>query len=143
MKITRYKVLLIAAALALVSVAALAIDLGDLLKIAGIGALVSEFRGPLDKTINEALKERGAEAMGATKVVPIFSIGQGAFIGAAQVVGVPDAVKKVQAVAQIEIAIGSGHANAFIPVSTKQPSKEPEKLRVKNVGVSAIIDIRV
>jgi len=141
MKIKRYKVLVVAIGLAAVSAAALAIDLGDVLKVAGIGALVSEFRGPLNKTINDALKENDAEVMGATKVVPIISVGRGMFIGAAQVVGVPDAVKKVQAVAQVEIAAGDAKLQAYIPVSTKTPGKNPQ--RVQNVGVSALIDIRV
>jgi hypothetical protein len=141
MKIKRYKILLVAVGLAAVSVAAFAIDLGDVLKVVGIGALVSEFREPLNRTINDTLKENDAEVMGATKVVPIFSVGRGVFVGAAQIVGVPEAVKKVQAVAQVEIAMGDAKLQAYIPVSTKTPGKNPQ--RVPNVGVSALIDIRV
>lgn len=127
---------------ALVSGAAVAIDLGDVIKIFGIGFAVKQFAGEIDSFINKTLGERGAEIRGATKVVPILSVGTGGFIGAAQVVGVPSKVETVKAVAQVE----AKHQDRFrmrilIPVSTETPSKAPKG--VSGVGVSAMLDFEI
>ncbi len=79
--------------------------------------------------------------MGATKVVPILSIGRGGYIGAAQVVGAPDRVSTVKAVVQGELRVGSLRANAFIPIATEQASKTPE--RVTGTGVSAVVEFKI
>lgn len=121
--------------------AALAIDLGDMVKVFGVGFVVSRFGDEINGFINDALRQREAEVQGATKVVPIVSVGQGAFIGAAQVVGVPSEVKKVQAVAQGEAGLGRLSGRLFLPISTKTPHKSIQ--RVRGVGVSAVIDIGV
>jgi len=127
---------------AMVSGAALAIDLGDMLKIFGIGFVDKQFAGQIDSFINKTLGERGAEMRGATKVVPILSVGTGGFIGAAQVVGVPSKVKTVKAVAQVE----AKHQDRFrmrilIPVSTETPSRAPKG--VSGVGISAVLDFEI
>ena len=114
---------------------------GSVLKVGGIAFLVDQYKKPINNFINKALGERGAQAMGATKVVPILSIGSGGHIGAAQVVGVPSAVEKTQAVVQIEIPAGSFRATGIIPVSRKTVSGSPE--RMKGVGVSAVIDFKI
>ena len=134
--------IIVAALLAASATAALALSLGDLLKVVGIGYIVSEYGGQMDKGINKALNERKAKAMGATKVVPIFSVGQGLFIGAAQVVGVPKNVKTVQAVAQIETKFGEVRGTLMIPVSTRKPGSPKQLKAVPNVGLSAVIDIK-
>lgn len=120
---------------------AVAIDIGDIFKVVGIGYLVSEFGPEIDNTINKALAEREAEAKGATKVVPIITVLTGGYIGAAQVVGVPERVRKVQAVAQTEPTLGDVRVTAFIPVSTKTPNRAIQ--RVTGVGVSAVIDLKI
>ena len=120
---------------------AIAIDIGDIFKVAGIGYLVSEFGPQIDRTINKALAEREAEAKGATKVVPIITVLTGGYIGAAQVVGVPEKVKKVQAVAQTEPRLGDVRVTVLIPVSTKTPNRAIQ--RVTGVGVSAVIDLKI
>jgi len=143
MKSIRQRIVLASAIAVMLSGAALAVDIGDLIKVFGIGFVVKQEAGPIDREINKLLKEHQAEVQGATKVVPILSLGAGGFIGAAQVVGVPEKVKAVQAVLQIEIGLGTGRAKALIPVSTKKPVQEAEKLRVPGVGVSAVIDIKI
>jgi hypothetical protein len=119
-----------------------AIGLGDLLKIGGIVLAVSAFRGPINNFINGALGERQAAAAGATKVVPIFSIGRGAYIGAAQVVGVPGSVKRVQGVAAVNVSLGSLRGTGLVPISTKKASGS-KLSTVSGVGVSAIIDFHI
>jgi hypothetical protein len=135
--------ILVPAVLALSVTAALAFDLGSLLKVAGVGVIVSQYGGSMDKAINSALKEHHAEALGATKVVPIFSVGRGLFVGAAQVVGVPENVRTVQAVAQVEAKFGSLGGTLMIPISTKKPLGGGQPKAVPNVGLSAVIDIKV
>jgi hypothetical protein len=143
MKSIRKRIVLASVIAVMLSGAALALDIGDLIKVFGIGYAVKTFSKPIDKEINRLLKEREAQVQGATKVVPILSLGAGGFIGAAQVVGVPEKVKAVQAVLQIEVGLGTGRAKALIPISTKKPVQEAEKLRVPGVGVSAVIDIKI
>ena len=120
------------------------IDLGDLLKVGGIGYIVKQSGGAINKAINTITLNRGWESEQTTKVVPILSIGQGGYIGAAQVAGPENAVKKVEAVGQFEAGLNIGtrmRAKILIPIDTNDPKKGFH--RVQGVGVSAIIDIRL
>jgi hypothetical protein len=127
--------------LALAAAGALGIDLGDVLKVAGIAFLVDQYDEQIDIFITSALGQRDAAAKGATKVVPILSVGGGGYIGAAQVVGTPDNVRKVKAVVQGEANIGDFRAKLLIPVTTATPSGTPN--RAKGVGVSAVIEFSI
>jgi len=119
-----------------------AVGLGDILKIGGIVLAVSAFGGQINNFINNALGQHEAAAAGATKVVPIFSIGQGAYIGAAQVLGVPANVRRVQGVAAIQLSIGNIGGTGLIPISTRS-AKGSSLSRVSGVGVGAIIDLHI
>ena len=122
-----------------------AINLGDIFKVGGIAFLVDRYNKPIDKFVNKALGERQAEARGATKVVPILSVGQGGYVGAAQVVGVPEQVKKVQAVAQLETSFHIGtkvRGKTLIPISTKKPTGSTLS-KVPGVGVSAVVEFKI
>jgi|WetSurMetagenome_2_1015567.scaffolds.fasta_scaffold1239903_1 hypothetical protein len=121
--------------------AARALNFGDILKVGGVGLLVDTYRKPINNFINKTLGERGAQAMGATKVVAILSVGSGGYIGAAQVVGVPEAIDKTQAVVQIELTVGSFLATGYVPVSTKGVGGGPKRL--KGVGVSAVVEFKI
>jgi hypothetical protein len=118
-----------------------AIDLGNILKVGGIAFLVSQYDKELDTFISSALGERGAAAKGATKVVPILSLGGGGYIGAAQVVGNPENVKSVKAVFQVEGRIGSFTPRILVPTTTDKVTGSPD--RAKGVGVSAVIEFRI
>lgn len=118
-----------------------AINTKDLLKVGGVLLAVSQFGQQIDHGINTLLQQRHAEAMGATKVVPIVSVGQGAYIGAAQVVGTPENVQRVQAVATVEGVMNRLEGTLLVPISTKMPGKALAK--VNGVGVSAIIDLKL
>lgn len=118
--------------------------LGDALKIFGIGYVVSRFGGQIDKFINNLSGQRGIRWEGTTKVVPIFSIGRGSYIGAVQVQGPPDRVSRTKAAAQVETRIGGLGARLFIPISDKRPSGGGSGLnRVAGVGISAVIDFKI
>jgi hypothetical protein len=123
----------------LAAVNAWSIRLGDIIKVGGVAFLVSQYGGQIDKFINNALGERQAAVQGATKVVPILSLGGGGYIGAAQVVGNPENVKRVKAVFQVEGNFGSVRAQVLLPMETEKGSPD----RAKGVGVSAVIEFKI
>ena len=121
--------------------AVLGIGLTDIVKMGGIAYLVDRSDSEIDTVITSALGEREAAAQGATKVVPIISLGGGGYIGAAQVVGNPDQVKRVKVVVQMEGKFGSFGAKVLVPTTTSTPSGTPD--RVKGVGVSAVVEFGI
>ncbi|MCS7192496.1 MAG: hypothetical protein NZ937_05905 [Armatimonadetes bacterium] len=118
-------------------------QLGSILKGGAVIILVKQFGRQINDGINTALMNRKWENKQATKVVPIVSIGSGAYVGAAQVIGDEEAIKKVEAVAQIELNLpGEARAKVLIPVD-KVSLNITEMQRVYNVGVSAVIDLKL
>ncbi|MCX7599497.1 MAG: hypothetical protein N2512_11635 [Armatimonadetes bacterium] len=113
--------------------------IGDLIKIFGIGWVVTRFAGDIDRFINSVLGQRGAAIEGMTKVVPVVRVGKGGTaVGAVQVMGPPQQVKKVQAVAEVELGIGRLRGRGLVPIATK--TAEGSTLKgVGGVGVSANI----
>ena len=132
-------------AIAVVSVTSVALhaQLGQILKGGAVVLLVKQFGKQINEGINTALMNRKWEHKQATKVVPIVSIGGGAYVGAAQVIGDEEAVKKVEAVAQLELNLpGRARAKVLIPVD-KVGLNVTEMQRVYDVGVSAVIDLKL
>jgi len=132
-------------AFAVVSAASVSLhaQLGQILKGGAIVLLVKQFGKQINDGINTALMNRKWEHKQATKVVPIVSIGSGAYAGAAQVIGDEEAVKKVEAVAQLELNLpGRARAKVLIPVD-KVSLNVTEMQRVYDVGVSAVIDLKL
>ena len=121
--------------------AAWTVDLSALVKVLGIGWAVSQFGDQIDGFITSALGEREAAAQGATKVVPILSLGRGGYVGAAQVVGNPENVQRVKAVIQLEGRIGSFRPRILVPTTTDKVTGSPD--RAKGVGVSAVIEFEI
>jgi hypothetical protein len=119
--------------------------LGSVLKGAGIGILVKQFQRPLNDGINKLTGSAGAGQYEATKVVPIVSIGQGGYAGAVQVSGPKVQVNQVQAVGQVEGSVVGDRfrLKALIPITTEKPTDLKSLKRVKGVGVSAIVDVRI
>ena len=114
--------------------------LGGILKGGAIAVLVSNMGGSIDKAINKVTGTRKT-AVNHTKVVPIISAGQGAYVGAVQVMGSKSRVDRVKAVAQLEGRAGDVRFRALIPVSTLNPTKSPS--RVLGVGVSGLVDVNL
>ncbi|MFA0780690.1 MAG: hypothetical protein RJAPGHWK_002208 [Candidatus Fervidibacter sp.] len=109
----------------------------------GIGAIVltKALANELNKGINSVMGRNGIKAQ-STKVVPIISVGEGLRVGAAQVMGSPWLVKKVEAVAQLEANLmGSARAKILVPVSDVNVTRGIKQ--VTGVGVSAIIDLKL
>jgi len=119
-----------------------AINLGGVLKGAGVVVLVEKFGDQIDSAINKLTVNKNLASDAATKVVPILSLGSGGYIGAAQVSGPAEDVEKVKAVAQIEGNFSGRkfRLRALVPVG----STDTKNLtRISGVGVSAIIDIKL
>lgn len=122
---------------------AMGASLGDLIKGGGIVFLVDRFGGEINKFVNKMTLNHGVGVEDRTNVVPIISVGQGGYVGAAQVSGPAHLVDKVKAVAQIEANMSGKtfRVKALVPVESKDVVKDIK--RVGGVGVSAIIDIRL
>ncbi|MHB9106809.1 MAG: hypothetical protein ACYDCO_07115 [Armatimonadota bacterium] len=119
-----------------------ALDIGTILKVGGVLLVVSAFGKDIDKFINKTLDQNEVERVGASKVVPIFSVGQGAYVGAAQVIGVPKQVKLVQAVVAINATLGNLTGTMLVPISTKKPGKKGLD-KVNGVGVVGVVDLHL
>ncbi len=125
--------------------AAQAINLGGILKVAGIGLLVDQFGPQLNSFINTLMAQHKATPEFATKVVPILTVGvlgNSGYIGAAQVMGPQNLVDRVQAVVQVESSFSGNmfRVKGLIPIDSKVPVNFS---RVSGVGVSAMIDVRI
>lgn len=136
----RKKTLFVAAsALAIAAIAAP--QVGEVLKILGVGAVVQKFGPQINTGINK-LANHHDTANAFTKVVPIISVGSRRAIGAAQVMGSKVRVQKVTAVAQLDQDILGREVKirALIPVSSNEMSNIR---KVEGVGVSGIVDLKV
>jgi hypothetical protein len=119
--------------------------LGSVLKGGVIAILVHQFAKPMNEGINKLTGSAGAQTLEATKVVPIVSVGQGGYVGAAQVSGPGEQVDKVQAVGMLEGNLNGNQfrLKALVPIDTEKPNGSKGLTRIKGVGVSAIVDIKV
>jgi hypothetical protein len=121
-------------------------QLGDILKGGAILIAVEKFSGDIDRFINQVTGNRTTAPGESTRVVPIITGGRGTYAGAVQVSGPKAQVDKVKAVAQIEGRARIGgelRGRVLIPISTKNFSDSGAINRVKGVGVSALIDLKL
>lgn len=116
--------------------------LGGVVKVGGIGFLVDKYGDSVNSAINSVMMKEGAGTNYATKVVPIVSIGDSGYIGAAQVIGEASQVAKVKAVGQLEIGWNDRlfRIKGLVPMDSMNPTSFS---RVQGVGVSAVIDVRI
>lgn len=116
--------------------------LGGVVKVGGIGFLVDKYGDSVNSAINSVMMKEGAGTNYATKVVPIVSIGDSGYIGAAQVIGEASQVAKVRAVGQLEIGWNDRlfRIKGLVPMDSMNPTSFS---RVQGVGVSAVIDVRI
>ena len=135
-------VLTIATALGPVARDASALDLGGLfggvLKLGGVLVVVDKFGGQIDSFINKFLDQNGCPLEGKSKVVPIIRVLGGAAVGAAQVVGPPTQVDKVQAVGEVQVTAGHFRGRGLIPVTARKGLTNSIK-GIGGVGTSADI----
>ena len=93
-------------------------QLDRILKAGGIALAVDRFGGGMDRALNRLTNTKPDKNF-ATKVVPILSAGNGAHIGAAQVMGKPELVRKVQAVAQVVFTEENQLVLEYLPAAMK------------------------
>ena len=106
-----------------------------------VSLLVSQFADQLNSAINTLTAKYPISSDYATKVVPIITVGDGSYAGAAQVSGPKEQVDKCQAALQLEASFfKSFRAKALIPVDKVAISGIN---RVQGVGVSAQIDVKI
>lgn len=125
--------------------AATAQDIFGLIKVFGIGYVVNQYAEPLNNFINTLLDNKGVKVREQTKVVPVLSVGvgQASYIGAAQVSGTKDRLKKVKAVAQLEADFNSVfRVKALVPIDSTNPIQDGLR-RVPGIGVTAVIDVKI
>ena len=130
MKMKRLAVCALAAAMigagALTQVSAFNLGsvLGGVVKVGGIAILVDKYGASINSAINSVMMKEGAGTNYATKVVPIVSIGNKGYIGAAQVIGDADQVEKVKAVGQLEISWNDKlfRIKGLIPMDSVNPT---------------------
>lgn len=117
-------------------------DLKDILKqglkAAGISALVRSMGPELDKFINNILASKGAQNREATRVVPVITFGEQTAVGAVQITGDKDLIKKVRHVIAYEDKLHNKYrVKVYIPSSHSNPLKID---RVYGISVTAIIE---
>jgi hypothetical protein len=137
------RTLLLTAALSASLGAVAQAQLGKVLKGGAIALVVDRFGGEINRGINTLTGDRHLAVEQATKVVPILSVGSGGYLGAVQVTGPEGQVDQVKAVAQIEgkvNVIGGVRLRALIPIAARSVSN---LRRVPNVGVSALVDVKL
>jgi hypothetical protein len=100
-----------------------------LLRGAAVGLLVSETAADLNKFINTVTLQKKVPTGLDTKVVPILSVGEKGYVGAAQVSGPASYVKSVKAVWQYEDNFSNNEFRLKILV----PSASLNPLRFKKV----------
>jgi hypothetical protein len=118
-------------------------QLDKILKGGAIIALVDRVGPDINKALNKLTGDKNVPYDMATKVVPILTLGGGAYAGCVQVAGPDDRVEKVKAVAQIEQSfsfLGKVRVKALVPVETRSMTSIK---RVPGVGVSALVDLKL
>jgi hypothetical protein len=121
--------------------AALAVNVGQaVVKAVTVGAVVSAVSGPADKALNTITANRKLPPGVSTKVVPVLSVGEKGYVGAAQVAGSRRLVDKTKSVIQFETAFNDKQyrIKLLMPMDSVNPLQMG---RVKGMGVSALVDI--
>ncbi|MGB9587296.1 MAG: hypothetical protein ACPL7O_03870 [Armatimonadota bacterium] len=114
------------------------VSVGDVLKAGVVAVAINAAADPLNKAINSIAGGWNT----STKVVPVATIGDKAYIGGAQVAGAASSLDKVKAVYQYEDIFGGGkfRIKAFVPSDSTNPLKIS---RVSGIGLTALIDTSI
>jgi hypothetical protein len=122
-----------------VGVVAQAANVGEMLvKTVAVGAVVNAVAKPANAGINKLVGGNGPGV--STKVVPVLSMGEKGYVGAAQVAGSPKLVGQTKAVIQLEkdFADRQYRIKLLMPISSTNPLNAK---RVRGVGISGLLDV--
>lgn len=126
--------------------AARAQGIGDILFGGGVLILVDKFAPQINRFVGTVTGNRDDGVREVTKIVPILSVGKGGYVGAVQVSGPRNQVDQVRAVAQVEGSTKIGRevrVRGLIPIGNREPRSLESLSRIKGVGVSALVDVRL
>jgi len=127
------------ALLLLAGVSAQAANVGEMIvKTVAVGAVVNAVAKPANSGINKLV---GGNAPGvSTKVVPVLSMGEKGYVGAAQVAGSQRLVNQTKAVIQLEKDFNDRQyrIKLLMPISSTNPFNAK---RVRGVGISGLLDL--
>lgn len=114
------------------------IGAGEVIKAAAVAAAINAAAEPINKAVNVVTRA----AAGTTKVVPIISFGEKAYVGGVQVTGSAASVSKAKSAFQYEATFDSGRyrIKAFVASDSINPLKFK---RLNGLGISAIIDTSI
>ena len=115
--------------------------LGGVAKVGGVGFLVDRYNDSIDNFLNTLLRQNNLSTTYTTKVVPIVSMGNNAYIGAAQITGPASEIERVKAVAQLEASFnGVARVKGLVPIDSMNPVGAN---RIQGVGISALVDLKI
>lgn len=115
--------------------------LGGVAKVGGVGFLVDRYSDSIDNFLNTLLRQNNLSTTYTTKVVPIVSVGNNAYIGAAQITGSASEIERVKAVAQLEASFnGIARVKGLVPIDSMNPVGAN---RIQGVGISALVDLKI
>lgn len=115
--------------------------LGGVAKVGGVGFLVDRYSDSIDNFLNTLLRQNNLSTTYTTKVVPIVSVGNNAYIGAAQITGPASEIERVKAVAQLEASFnGVARVKGLVPIDRMNPVGAN---RIQGVGISALVDLKI
>lgn len=120
---------------------ALAVDLGEaVVKTVAVGAVVTAIADPADGAINTLTGNRNLPAGTSTKVVPILTLGEKGYIGAAQVTGAQELVGRTKAVGQLETSWSNKQyrIKLLMPLDSVNPIGVS---RVQGLGITGLLDV--
>jgi hypothetical protein len=142
--VRKIALLAVAGILGLQGGSAMGADLNDLassvLKTAVVGAVVTAAADPMNEAIDRAAGTDTMPAGTDTRVVPILSFGRKGYVGAAQVSGASNLVRRAKAVLQLETEFDQGRYRIKVlsPVDSLNPL---EFGRVQGLGITGLADI--
>lgn len=140
--IRRFAPVLLLAFCILLARVATAIDVGDVLRALAIGYGVKASSKPINDFINEVTANKGLPVGATTKVVPILTVGEKAYIGAAQVAGSSSQVSKVEAIFQLYAAFDNDKYRIMLLFPNGDINPLNFK-RISGVGLTALADVSI
>jgi hypothetical protein len=120
---------------------ATAVNLGEaIVKTVAVGAVVTAIADPADDAINTLTGNRNLPTGTSTRVVPILSLGEKGYIGAAQVAGAQELVGRTKAVGQLETSWSNKQyrIKLLMPLDSVNPIGVS---RVQGLGITGLLDV--
>lgn len=126
----------------LFSQSARALDTGDVLRALAIGYGVKSTAKPVNDFINTVTANHNLPVGATTKVVPVLTVGEKGYVGAAQIAGTAAQVGQVEAIYRYSAAFQSNKYRIMLMFPNHDINPLNFK-RVQGVGITALVDISI